>query len=75
MIIPLLLTWIYLSWIVVLFGAEIAFALQHVGRTGTRSNSRRSVRRLRAAGLLLSVEAVKAHDSGGRRPRRNAGAR
>jgi membrane protein len=28
--IPIFLLWIYLSWIVVLFGAEIAFAAQHV---------------------------------------------
>ncbi len=28
--IPVFLLWIYLSWIVVLFGAEIAFAAQHV---------------------------------------------
>lgn len=29
--IPVFLLWIYLSWIVVLFGAEVAFAVQHVG--------------------------------------------
>ncbi|KAF0243472.1 MAG: hypothetical protein FD180_3362 [Planctomycetota bacterium] len=29
--IPVFLLWIYLSWIVVLFGAEVAFAAQHVG--------------------------------------------
>jgi membrane protein len=29
--IPIFLLWIYLSWIVVLFGAEVAFAVQHVG--------------------------------------------
>lgn len=28
--IPVFLLWVYLSWIVVLFGAEIAFAAQHV---------------------------------------------
>jgi len=28
--IPILLLWIYLSWIVVLFGAELVFAMQHV---------------------------------------------
>ena len=28
--IPILLLWIYLSWIIVLFGAELVFAMQHV---------------------------------------------
>ncbi len=28
--IPIFLLWIYLSWIIVLFGAEVAFAAQHV---------------------------------------------
>jgi membrane protein len=28
--IPIFLLWVYLSWIVVLFGAEVAFAVQHV---------------------------------------------
>jgi len=29
--IPVFLLWIYLSWIIVLFGAEVAFAVQHAG--------------------------------------------
>ncbi len=29
--IPIFLLWIYISWIIVLFGAEVAFAAQHVG--------------------------------------------
>jgi membrane protein len=29
--IPVFLLWIYLSWVVALFGAEVAFAAQHVG--------------------------------------------
>jgi membrane protein len=63
--IPVFLLWIYLSWIIVLFGAEVAFALQHVG------TYRREVGQVRLSAadrerlaLLLCVPPVRAFATG-----------
>ncbi|HYE99995.1 MAG TPA: YhjD/YihY/BrkB family envelope integrity protein, partial [Planctomycetota bacterium] len=67
--IPIFLLWIYLSWVVVLFGAEIAFAVQHVE---TYKRQLESVK-LSAAdrdrlALVLVLEAVRTFEAGGAPP-------
>ena len=63
--IPVFLLWIYLSWIIVLFGAEVAFAAQHAGRY------RREVEAIRVSpairdriALVVCVETVKFFEAG-----------
>ena len=58
--IPVFLLWIYLSWIIVLFGAEVAFAAQHV------NTYRREIEQVRLSAadrdrlaLVVCVEVVK----------------
>ena len=63
--IPIFLLWIYLSWNIVLFGAEVAFAAQHMGtykREVERVRLRTSDRDRLA--LVISVEAVKPFQRG-----------
>jgi len=67
--IPIFLLWIYLSWIVVLFGAEVAFAVQHVG------TYKREVEQVRLSAsdrerlaLLLCVRPVRAFETGAAPP-------
>ena len=58
--IPVFLLWIYLSWIIVLFGAEVAFAAQHV------NTYRREIEQMRLSAadrdrlaLVVAVEVVR----------------
>lgn len=44
--IPVTLIWLYVSWLIVLFGAEIAFAVQFPDRTVSRSGSAASSQRV-----------------------------
>ncbi|HCF59174.1 MAG TPA: ribonuclease BN [Myxococcales bacterium] len=53
--IPLFLLWVYLSWLILLFGARLAFALQHAA-TGTPVDPR--LRDARARELLCAQVAV-----------------
>lgn len=58
--IPVFLLWIYLSWIIILFGAEVAFAAQHV------NTYRREIEQMRLSAadrdrlaLVVAVEVVR----------------
>ncbi len=50
---PLFLTWLQLSWLIVLFGAEISFAYQNVDTYEFASDVRRASHRLRNLFALL----------------------
>lgn len=67
--IPVFLLWIYLSWIIVLLGAEVAFAMQHV------NTYRREVEQIRLSAsarerlaLVAAAEVVRPFLSGGEPP-------
>jgi membrane protein len=67
--IPVFLLWIYLSWIIVLFGAEVAFAAQHV------NTYRREIGQLRLSAadrdrlaLVVAIEVVKPFIAGAKPP-------
>lgn len=67
--IPVFLLWIYLSWIIVLFGAEVAFAMQHV------NTYRREVEQIRLSAsarerlaLVAAAEVVRPFLAGGHPP-------
>ncbi len=67
--IPIFLLWVYLSWIVVLFGAEVAFAVQHV------NTYRREIEQLRLSAadrdrlaLVVTVSIVQAFTKGEQPP-------
>ncbi|MEE8312424.1 MAG: YhjD/YihY/BrkB family envelope integrity protein [Candidatus Binatia bacterium] len=66
---PLLMAWIYVSWVIVLLGAEVAFAVQNVGsyrrdRRIAAAGGRHAVREY--AGLRVAVELACAAE--GKRP-------
>lgn len=67
--IPVFLLWVYLSWIIVLFGAEVAFAAQHV------NTYRREIEEVRLSAadrdrlaLVVCVEVVRPFTRGERPP-------
>ncbi|HLY10336.1 MAG TPA: YhjD/YihY/BrkB family envelope integrity protein, partial [Planctomycetota bacterium] len=67
--IPVFLLWIYLSWIIVLFGAEVVFAAQHV------NTYRREVGQVRLSAadrdrlaLVVAIEVVKPFVAGAKPP-------
>jgi membrane protein len=67
--IPVFLLWVYLGWIIVLFGAEVAFAVQHV------NTYRREVEEVRLSAsarerlaLASALEVVRPFLSGGEPP-------
>lgn len=62
---PLFLVWLQISWLIVLFGAEISFAYQHVDQYQFRLDSREiSPRYVRLIALLLTHELIRLFDQG-----------
>jgi membrane protein len=67
-IVPILLAWLYVSWQIVLFGAEVAFAVQNCGtyrmESGARSASAQSRILLALSILKEAAQAMAARERG-----------
>jgi membrane protein len=67
--IPVFLLWVYLSWIIVLFGAEVAFAAQHVNTYKREiEQTRLSAADRDRLALVICVEIVRPFTRGERPP-------
>ena len=67
--IPIFLLWLYLSWIIILFGAEVAFAAQHVNTYKREiEQTRLSAADRDRLSLIVCVEVVRAFIRGDRSP-------
>jgi membrane protein len=64
-VLPLFLVWIYVSWLVVLLGAEVAFAVQHLAhhRREARAAPAGAAERERT-GLAVALAVARAFDAG-----------
>lgn len=54
--VPVFLFWLYLLWVIVVFGAELCYQAQHLPRFGALQ--RRSVRSVGDSALVLAVQAL-----------------
>ncbi len=56
--IPLFLVWVYVAWVILLFGARLAYAVQHAGSFGMLALPQAEGARARLAARLLVAAAV-----------------
>lgn len=66
--IPFFLGWLYVSWVIILFGAELSFAVQHIGTFAVEGVSERSSQATREVVGLVVMHQVAAGFLEGREP-------